>query len=82
MDNLYNERKYVMSLNVSQCYESSGTCSLHHTLFRDALIPKGVCDWSMDYNIKGVYIYIHVPCIGNTLNQRYNLSSLSNIVTK
>lgn len=53
IDNLYNERKYLMNMNISHSFESSGKDKVEYVIFRDSLIPKGVCEWSMDYNIKG-----------------------------
>lgn len=58
--NFFNDRKYLLNMNISHSYESSRNDSVLHILFKDSLIPKGVCEWSMDYNIKGAnFVCIH-----------------------
>ncbi|XP_062596534.1 uncharacterized protein LOC134257978, partial [Saccostrea cucullata] len=57
MENFYNERKYLMSMNISQCYESSQNCHLDLVVFKNSLIPKGICSWSMDFNMKDFSLY-------------------------
>lgn len=42
-------------MNISHSYESSRNDTVFYVLFKDSLIPKDVCEWSMDYNIKGAY---------------------------
>ena len=42
-----------MNMKISKSYESNGNDTKHYILFKDSLIPKAVCDWSMDYTIKG-----------------------------
>lgn len=42
-------------MNISHSYESSRNDTVLYVLFKDSLIPKDVCEWSMDYNIKGAY---------------------------
>ncbi|XP_062581277.1 uncharacterized protein LOC134243073, partial [Saccostrea cucullata] len=51
MQNFYNEHKYLLSMNISQCYEPEN-CDVHHVLFKNSIIPKAVCDWSIEYQIK------------------------------
>ncbi|XP_062582876.1 uncharacterized protein LOC134244633, partial [Saccostrea cucullata] len=57
IQNLYNEHKYLLSMNISQCYEPDN-CDVHHVLFKNSLIPKAVCDWSRDFQIKGFSLYV------------------------
>lgn len=53
MENFYNDHKYLLSLNISQCYESD-SCAVQQVVLTNSVIPKAVCDWSMDYLIKGL----------------------------
>lgn len=53
--NFFNDRKYLLNMNISHSYESSRNDTVLYVLFKDSLIPKDVCEWSMDYNIKGAY---------------------------
>lgn len=56
MENFYNDHKYLLSLNISQCYEPD-SCGVQQVVLKNSVIPKDVCDWSMDYLIKGLYYY-------------------------
>lgn len=39
-------------MTLSLCWESHGQCQDHH-IFKNARLPKAVCDWDMGYNIPG-----------------------------
>ena len=51
VENLYREGAYLLSANISQCYEANQDCGVNHVLFVNSLLPKSVCDWSSDYKI-------------------------------
>lgn len=49
-------------MNISYSYEFSRNDIVFYVFFKDFLILKDVCEWLMDYNIKGVYfvgIYLY-----------------------
>lgn len=41
-------------MNISYSYEFSRNDIVFYVFFKDFLILKDVCEWLMDYNIKGV----------------------------
>lgn len=50
---LYSEDRYIFSLILSMCLESSKTCDEHH-LFSNALLPKPKCNWNKEFTITGM----------------------------
>ncbi|VDH92137.1 Hypothetical predicted protein [Mytilus galloprovincialis] len=48
IDDLQEERKLVVNLNLSVCFEWSGSCLYDVTVFHDTVIPKPLCDWETD----------------------------------
>lgn len=42
---MYGERKYLVNMNMSFCFESSGACLLSFKLLEDTLLPKVLCSW-------------------------------------
>lgn len=42
---MYGERKYLVNMNTSFCFESSGACLLSFKLLEDTLLPKVLCSW-------------------------------------
>lgn len=52
--NFFNDRKYLLNMNISYSYEFSRNDIVFYVFFKDFLILKDVCEWLMDYNIKGV----------------------------
>lgn len=60
VENLYRERSYLLSANISQCYEDNQECGVNHVLFTNSLLPKAVCDWSSDFRIASKLIHVVV----------------------
>ena len=56
IENLYEEKKYLLNLNQSMYFESSGGPLSHDILFMNYILPKQVCNWKSDFFIKGVYL--------------------------
>lgn len=52
LHDLYAEDQYLLSLTLSLCWESHGSCQDHH-IFRNARLPKPTCNWNMDFKIPG-----------------------------
>ncbi|XP_052083602.1 uncharacterized protein LOC127720902 [Mytilus californianus] len=48
IDDLQEEKKLRVSLNLSVCFESSKPCLYDLTVFQDTLVPKPLCDWEAD----------------------------------
>lgn len=42
---MYGERKYIVNMNMSFCFESSGACFLTFSILSDTLLPKALCSW-------------------------------------
>ena len=47
MYNLANERKYLVSVNVSVCYETSGECEFTAVILENVKLSKLDCDWGL-----------------------------------
>lgn len=45
IDDLKEERKLRVNLNISLCFESAESCLYEISLFKDTLVPKPLCDW-------------------------------------
>lgn len=55
---MYGERKYLVNMNMSFCFESSGACLLSFKILEDTLLPKVLCSWDStpgDYFITYIY---------------------------
>lgn len=81
--NFFNDRKYLLNMNISHSYEFSGNDTVLYVLFKDSLVPKGVCEWSMDYNIKGanvmsIHFFIGILILLTTRTMRSSLKGAFN----
>ena len=43
---MYGERLYLVNMNLSFCFESSGPCHKTIVVFQDTLLPKTACGWN------------------------------------
>ncbi|VDI43606.1 Hypothetical predicted protein [Mytilus galloprovincialis] len=48
IDDLQEERKLVVNMNLSVCFEWSDSCLYDVIVFHDTVIPKPLCDWETD----------------------------------
>ena len=53
MEDLTDERAYLVSLNISVCTES--TCDASYVILNNMLLPKQPCSWSEGFSIPGQY---------------------------
>ena len=53
LNNAYGEGKYLLSLSISECWETSGGCANKYVLFDEAVITKPACNWTTGYLIPG-----------------------------
>ncbi|XP_076086791.1 uncharacterized protein LOC143057371 [Mytilus galloprovincialis] len=51
IDNLYEDRKYLVNVNLTLTFEAGGPETSHHVIFKNTLFPKQSCDWSSDFHI-------------------------------
>ncbi|KAK3101936.1 hypothetical protein FSP39_007496 [Pinctada imbricata] len=51
LDNLYAEGKYLISMNISECWESSGPCDHTYIVYDNVLMNKPMCNWTSGYLI-------------------------------
>ena len=49
IDDLDSERKFLVSLNLSVCFESKGPCLISMPVLRKTQLPKALCDWKSDF---------------------------------
>lgn len=47
------QKKYLIDLDVSVCFESGGSCEISVPVLEHATLPKADCDWSQ--NLQGHY---------------------------
>lgn len=45
------QKKYLINLDVSVCFESGGSCEISVPVLENAALPKADCDWSQ--NLQG-----------------------------
>lgn len=53
IDDMTVQRQYRVDLNMSVCFESSGSCLYEVALFTNAVVPKILCNWQSDFSIPG-----------------------------
>ncbi|CAC5409208.1 unnamed protein product [Mytilus coruscus] len=46
IDEFYNERMFIVSLNISICYEANGPCALDLKILENSKLPIPFCDFS------------------------------------
>lgn len=57
VEDLESEKKYMVSLNLSICFESHGPCVVSIPVLKNARLPKAVCDWKSDFIDPSKYTY-------------------------
>jgi hypothetical protein len=57
VDNLYEEKNYLINMNLTTNFEASGPIDAHVVVFKNYLLPKQTCQWKSDYFIKGLLSY-------------------------
>ena len=58
IDNLYEERAYLINLNLSLCYEANQPCDIIIPIMVNNLLRKQVCDWGTEYRIPGKLVHL------------------------
>ncbi|VDI16062.1 Hypothetical predicted protein [Mytilus galloprovincialis] len=53
IENLYESRQFLVSMNLTLSYESGGPVEAANILMDKALLSKKQCDWSSDFHISG-----------------------------
>ncbi|XP_052083535.1 uncharacterized protein LOC127720826 [Mytilus californianus] len=54
INNLLSENMYLVNMNLSVCFESSGACEVGPVnIFVNTLLPKKTCDFSSDFVVTG-----------------------------
>ncbi|XP_048250793.1 uncharacterized protein LOC124111176 [Haliotis rufescens] len=53
IDDLKGERKFLVSLNVSLCFEAESTCLLSVPIITEAKFPKILCNWEDKLSLRG-----------------------------
>jgi len=53
IEELENERVYLVSMSVSICLESNGPCELDLKILENVKLPKSLCDFSQGFAIPG-----------------------------
>ena len=48
--------QYLISMNISVCYEASAACDTVITVFENTLLPKTLCDWNKDFKDPGTVL--------------------------
>lgn len=46
LDNLESQNEYLVSLDVSVCFESGSACDVSMSVLKDSKLPKMTCDWT------------------------------------
>ena len=54
---LQKERKFIVNLDLSVCVETNGACLDDIVLFKDAAVPKILCNWDTEFSIPGKEIF-------------------------
>ena len=49
IENLESERKFMVSLNLSICFESHSPCVVSIPVLKNTQLPKSICDWKSDF---------------------------------
>jgi hypothetical protein len=67
IEDLQIDRNFLVSVNLSVCLESSGDCVVSVPIFQNALLPKLLCKWDIDFitpskNICVYVVYMSVYC--------------------
>lgn len=49
IDDLVSEGNYMVSLDISVCYDAHSPCKYTETILRNTRLRKSVCDWETWY---------------------------------
>ncbi|XP_046562947.1 uncharacterized protein LOC124271840 [Haliotis rubra] len=53
IDNLEGEKQFLVSLNISACFEAGGRCLVTLPVLNQARFPNPGCDWNSTLSLKG-----------------------------
>ncbi|XP_052067242.1 uncharacterized protein LOC127706625 [Mytilus californianus] len=65
IEDLKGEHMFLLNMDLSVCFETEGSCVLKLPLFREALLPKPVCDLDQGFPKLGKTLKLHVLAIKN-----------------
>ena len=51
IEDIPGESMYLVSMNISYCYEDGQPCYMVTTVFDNTRLPKDICEWKTDYHI-------------------------------
>ncbi|CAC5411203.1 unnamed protein product [Mytilus coruscus] len=51
IEDIPGESMYLVSMNISYCYEDGQPCYMVTTVFDNTRLPKDLCEWKTDYHI-------------------------------
>ncbi|XP_076085326.1 uncharacterized protein LOC143056125 [Mytilus galloprovincialis] len=51
IEDIPGESMYLVSMNISYCYEDGHPCYMVTTVFDNTRLPKDLCEWKTDYHI-------------------------------
>ena len=67
IDNLEGERIYIVSLNISICFDNHIDCYMSAQILKHTRLPKELCKYDTQYSIRGKYP--HTTPFWNNLHQ-------------
>ncbi|CAG2190131.1 unnamed protein product [Mytilus edulis] len=68
IDNLYEDRKYLVNVNLTLTFEAGGPETSHHVIFKNTLFPKQSCDWSSDFHISNCAMNMTLPPLSSDVS--------------
>ncbi|XP_076076025.1 uncharacterized protein LOC143046848 [Mytilus galloprovincialis] len=68
IEDLQIQRKFRVDLNLSICFESNEPCLYEIVLFKDALVPKILCNWEANFSIPDFSLEKYVADAGEEIN--------------
>ncbi|XP_046562951.1 uncharacterized protein LOC124271844 [Haliotis rubra] len=73
IDNLEGEKQFLVSLNISACFESGGKCLVTLPVLNQARLPNPGCDWNSTLSLRGFSLKNWLS--NNGLNTSHALTS-------
>ncbi|KAL5015120.1 hypothetical protein ScPMuIL_009390 [Solemya velum] len=58
IDDLKGKKMFLLSVGLSVCFDTSGSCMLEVAILTNYELPKPLCNWSSGFNIQGTEIVI------------------------
>lgn len=57
IDDLKGEKQFLVTMEISVCFEANGPCALTIPILEEVRLPKPLCNLDSGFSLSGTYLY-------------------------